>query len=42
MACRLGLDKKVSEYRRIFTLKYVVGNGLHARDCIIACFCVMG
>ncbi len=30
MVCSLGLDKKVSEYRRMFTLKYVV-----KKDCML-------
>ncbi len=29
MACDCGWDKKVSEYRRMFTLRYVV-----KKDCI--------
>ena len=36
MVCSLGLDKKVSEYRRMFTLKYVVKKD--CMQCIISLF----
>ena len=36
MVCSLGWDKKVSEYRRMFTLKYVVKKD--CMQCIISLF----